>query len=360
MITLALVSRTSSQFVVSMTGAAGGETTFELEVCREPDFSSDDSIFKTALPAGNVTIDNVPAGTTYFCRMRSTNLAAPGPWSNTLLLSTSPPTSPAAYSGLSIAPVVVVVPQALQIKSMSHLAPGSSGSSLLDPDPNAVAVINAPAINTTILFETAGRPFDMIALLGCFCDGDFEYRLRLGDNPDPVVTWAFDTDYIKMHASSGLGQRKSYHGLIELSAPVSYKYGVLILRGPYMPPQMLVRNLVVGLQRKTQNYVRGSAQSVNDLGSLQRNLLGTPYVVQGWKGRKVDFGMEWLSETEYQAKWADLEQLVGTNKPVLAIPNSARNEYFHDRILFGYLTSIEGEHTRARRYAKSFSMLSYY
>jgi hypothetical protein len=82
--------------------------------------------------------------------------------------------------------------------------------------------------------------------------------------------------------------------------------------------------------------------------------------VRGWRGRKVEFPLSWISEAEYEAKWRDLDQLVGTTDPVLALPNPKASRYLNDRIAFGEITNMRGELMRGDKYAKTIEIRSLY
>lgn len=352
--------RTQTSLSLNTGGAAAGENVFEIEINRSEDFVSDESIFLENLPIGSVTINNLPSGTTYFLRHRSTNLSQPGAWSNVVNMSTLPATPDGPYEGSSIGPSVVVIPEYTKIQSFnqSAIVAGSDPSALLMTDPNSVLAIRGD-VDPAIIIETSGQPYDCVALLGCFCGPQFRVRYSFSNNIAGLnnASLQFETE---LHPSSSLGRKRSYHGVYFLNTPVNFQYIRINIISGTAPPQALMRNFIIGLQKKTQNYVRGSSEDGTDLGSIDRNILGSEFTVSGWRGRQASFGLEWLDETEYYSKWNDLDQRVGQTKPILAIPNSAPNQYIHDRILFGELTASTGEHTRARKYARNFEINSIY
>jgi len=95
---------------------------------------------------------------------------------------------------------------------------------------------------------------------------------------------------------------------------------------------------VFGQARVIKNYADMTDQ-VLDLGSFDRLRDGTPDAVQGIRMRKVDFSLAAMTETQHETAFADLGQLVGTNEPVLIVPNSKSGPYLHDRLLYGNLTT---------------------
>lgn len=355
MTTLALNARTASSLTIAIT-AGGGETAFELEFNRSADFASDDSLFKTGLAAGNAAVAGLPAATPFYVRGRKTNAGA-GAWSPTLFAATLEPAALVPYVGFSIEPALMIVPEAIDYINSPEAAVGSPATNLLDDDP--LAVMRSQSENVTIIAHTAGRPADSVALLGTMLGEAATWRIRAADTEAGLTAAPpLDTGGLAFRASSNLGLRPSYHSFKKLAAAVTNPWWRLDVYSP--GPTFIARNLVIGKSRSSVNYSRGAGHAPYDLGNVQRTPYGTPDRVRGWRGRSIDFGLSWLSEAEFEAKWSDLERLVGTTDPVLVVPNSKAGPYFHDRIGYGEIANMRAENVRSSKWARNFEIKSIY
>jgi hypothetical protein len=356
MVTIALNARTATSLTIAIT-AGGGETAFDLELNREPDFASDDSFYLSGLAAGNTAVQGLPSDTPWFVRSRKTN-GGVGPWTATLLAATSAPAAPAGYVGFSILPAILAVPEPIDYIACAQADVGSDPYNLLDDDPQATmrATNNAPAI----VFHTAGRSVDTLALMGTLSGPTATWRIRAaGTQANLTAAPAYDTGAVTFHASSNLGRRPFYHGFHRLGAAVTHEWWRIDMANANAP-SFIARNLIIGLARQSVNYSRGAGQSPVDLGTMGRNRFGTPDRAKGWRGRTLDFELSWLTEAEYEAKWRDLDQLVGTTDPVFVLPNPKANAYLHDRMGFGDVTQMRAENVRSSRYVKSLEIRSIY
>jgi hypothetical protein len=185
------------------------------------------------------------------------------------------------------------------------------------------------------------------------------WRIRAADTEAGLTAAPpVDTGILPFRASANLGWRPSYHSYRRLPAPVAREWWRIDITNP--GPTFVARNLVTGLARQSVNYSRGAGQTPYDLGTMQRTPFGTPDRTPGWRGRSLDFGLSWLSEAEYEAKWSDLDQLVATTDPVFVLPNTKANAYLHDRIGFGTIENMRAENVRSSKYARSLEIRSIY
>ncbi|MES2903279.1 MAG: hypothetical protein V4696_03760 [Pseudomonadota bacterium] len=356
MTALAFTSRTDAQIVLALT-AGGGETQFEVEANRQPDFSSDDSLVKTGLAAGAVTFTGLPAETPFWFRGRSTNGGVKGPWSLLLLQATAVPAAPAAYTGYSIEPAILVVPEALSQMQCAAADAGSTADNLNNDDP--LSVLRSSSGSLSIIFNTGGVPLDVIALLGTMANDGATWRIRCASSQaNLTASPTMDTGTVALRVSTGIGRRPSYHAYRRLSASRTDAWWQIDI--VHTAPQFIARHLVVGLARQSVNYSRGAGAVPMDLGQMARTTFGAPDRTPGWRGRQVDFALSWLSETEYETKWSRLDQLVGTTFPVLALPNPKANLYLNDRIAYGHITGMRGENVRDAKWSKSLDIASLY
>lgn len=342
-------------WTVTFTGVTS-ELTFEVEFNRSPDFASDESII-WPITTNPQNVSRQPAGTQFYMRGRSKTPSV-GPWTPTVLVRTLDPTPAAAYTGFSIEPAILVVPEPIINLAATIQQAGYPASNLLNDDPTASW--RQPSAGAPVLtFETSGTPIDTIALLGTLTAPGATWRIRGGATAAEAASESapYDSGTVTFHTNSGLGGKRFYHGLHRLPAPVTHRFWNITLSVFNL---MLAKHLVVGLARKSVNYSRGAGSAAADLGKMARTRFGTPDRTRGWRSRSVDFELSWLTEAEFETKWSDLWHRVGTTDPVLAVPNSKQNVYLNDRIAFGNISSMRSENVRSSRYIQSIEIASLY
>lgn len=355
MATVTIGTRTQVGFVVTI-AASVGESVFELEFNRSEDFASDDSLVLTGRAAGSDTITGLPSDTVWCVRARKTN-GGNGEWSPTARRATLPANPNGPYMGFSVDKALMVVPEKLNQISCATASAGAPVSNLLRDDPMSVMRIDAAGTHT-IIFETSWRPVDTIALLGTLAGREAQWQIRAAASQAGLSAPTFTTGFVPFHASPNLGERKLYHGLSLLPSLRTEPWWAIDIQ--HTAPGFIARDLVVGQARRSVNASRGSSQSIYDQGSMNRTTFGTPQRVVGWRGRSLDFELSWLSEAEYQAKWSDLEMMLGLTTPVMVIPNSKQNQYLHDRIGFGAIRSTRSEVMRGDKHLRQITVDSLY
>lgn len=361
---------TASSLTASASGMAGAAAV-TIEINRAKDFASDDSMFITAGKTSSTdgyttTIYGLPSGTPYFGRIRNETTGERSP---PALRATSAVAPQATYSGYSIDKAVLVVPVDiidLYVGSADYTSnAGFPIANLTRDDPSSTYQCRRNAPSDTpgqqqIYFETSGEPINTIALLGLNVSDADTWQIQ--SRPDLVTNFggsgsaSYGSQTLRV--SPTIGRRPSYHAIYSLPAPSTHKYWMIQLF--IRTPHLIARNLVVGFARASSNADKGSSYNANDMGSASRTRFGVLDAVRGWRGRTVSFSMSWLSETEFQAKWADLPGLVGTTKSVLAIPNSRRNIHLNDRIAFGNMTQLGAENVQSFKFSQSVEINSIY
>lgn len=349
--------RTSS-YVTIVLAADAGETAWEVEVNREPDFNADESYLASVGAAGNIQINDLVPSTPYYFRARKTN-GGRGPWSNVFMASTYfPEVAPnPPYFGFSVVPALLVVPEPVTDLAATNVAAGSDVNNLLNDDPMSVFKING--LGSAITFRTTGRGIDTIAMLGSLANEDVTWRIRTAATFNGVTNAPLmDTGNVDFRISPGIGRRKHYHAFRRLTNSYGTEYWRIDIGG--LSQNFIARNLIVGKARESVNISRGQGEEAIDYGSINRTQFGQPDRVRGWRGRKVEFPLSWIRETEYEAKWRDLDLLVGNTDPVLAIPNPKKSIYLNDRIAYGEIASMRGEVMRGDKYARTLEIRSLY
>lgn len=358
MATLDLSARAANSMNLTL-GAGGGETAWEIEVNRAADFFSDESYFVPQAASGVRTISDLVPDTPYYFRARKTN-GGNGPWTPTVMAATLVPTQAVVpYTGFTIVPAILVVPEPINEPDLAatNVEAGSSVLNLLNDDP--ASVLKVAGTGSAITFRTTGRSIDTFALLGSAANENVTWRIRGGTSAANVTAApTTDTGVVNFRINPGIGRRPHYHAFRQLAAPVTTEYWRIDIAG--VTANWFARHMVVGLARSSVNISRGAGRAPMDLGQFQRTQLGSPDRVRGWRGETIDFPLSWLKESEYETKWSDLMQLVGTTEPVLAIPNPKSNVYLNDRIAYGVIADARDENMRSDRYAKTLTIASLY
>ena len=358
--TLAFVAATAKSLQFSFVNPDGAGANFVAEANRAADFASDDSLFLNLNNAGagsanGFEMTGLPGGTIWNVRLLS---KATGQYSSVLPAATLSPALVTTYAGYSIDKALLVVPDPIgELVSLNGYEPltGFPLQNLLRDDP--VAVARFFRLDVAFDFSTSGMAIDTIAVLGSNLNDDAVWNIQAFSDA-ARTNMVFQTGTVQFRCSPTIGQRPSYHGLARF-APQTARYWRLAINAPGSLG-IVLRNLVVGRARTSTNADKGTNYGANDLGSATRTRFGVLDAVRGWRGKTVSFSMSWLSETEFQAKWADLPGLVGTTKSVLAIPNSKRNIHLNDRLAFGIITQMGAENVQSFKYAQNLEINSIY
>lgn len=333
------------------------------EVNRSQDFSSDDTLICPGYAEAGANLHDMlglPNGTPFWIRTRSVEVDPT--YSNVVLASTlEVPVAP--YGGFSIDKALIVVPAAISFirdgyDAGSAARPGFPFTNLLRDDPSSTYQATSTAATTSLelLFQTSGEPIDTLAMLGSMAGIDAQ--IVVAHSPNADYSNGVEEYRGAFRCSPSIGRRRSYHSLVQLLAPSTDRYWYVGVNTP--GHHFMARHLIVGLARRSINASRGNGSTLSDLGSASRTRFGAIDRVSGWRGRVVDFGLNWLREAEYHAKYADLAGLVGRTDPVLAVPNSKQNVHLNDRIAFGPITESREETQSGRHYSKSFTIDSIY
>jgi hypothetical protein len=356
--TLAYFGSDSQNLSLQLTNNDGVTRAFDIEFNRSRDFASDDSIFRrinevAGAGPGFVT-GGFPSDTEWWVRAINT---ADGAVSAPILAATQPSYASTSYAGFSIDKAMAVVPTAINNMGtvLQNTIAGYPVTNLLLESP--AAVTRFPGGSAGVSFMTSGAPIDTFALLGTMMGDDATMNI-VGYRDNFGQALVYDSTGQPFRASPGIGRRPSYHLLHKMPVPSTARFWIIYFTTA--APQMLMRNLVVGLARQSINPSQGWGHGLNDMGAAARSRFGDPDRVLGWRGRTVDFDLSWLKEEEYQAKWADLPTLVGKTQPLLVVPNSKRNIWLQDRIGYGVITDWRGQNIRSSRWSASFAIDSIY
>jgi hypothetical protein len=372
--TLALTNRFSNGLDVTIfQNETGGLFPVWIELCRSPDFSGDDSVFKQAGQLNSavtapVSIRGLPAGTTWHVRAVNTTT---GQTSNIIVAATAEVALVSAYSGFSVDKSMLVDPVTIASLVDSYGAnnariAGFPPSNLVRDDPQSTYQVLPTAdslLNLTLDFETSGEPVDVIAFLGTLADDNMRWTVMTAPTAaGHGGAGSTNASAMSFRVSPSIGRRQYYHALYQFPTPTTNRFWRVIIQSTGITNHVsfIARQLVVGLARQSTNPSRGHSEGANDTGTFSRGRFGTPDRVYGWRGRSVDFEMSWLRESEYQTKWAPLLTTVGKTKSVLALANGKRNVWTNDRLAFGPITDIRGEVQQSSRHVMGIAIDSLY
>ncbi len=366
-IVLDLTSKTAIQGVLSVANA-GGATEAEVQISDNPNMLFGLIVSRDwNIAGGNITINGLNQSSQYYVRARAKlGAGVYDEWSNiigfTTLLS-AVQTYPVGQLLLDTA--LIVPPEPLISLTLAHPVAGYPVENVTVDDPNAECWVNMDANSSNIVIETGGAPVDTLAILGTNLPEAASILWSAFNTKANAIAGTavqFSAPSIAFRASTNLPQRRHYHSIQRLAAPQSYRWWRLDFStgAASMLNIASIGEIVMGLARKTKNISADKIETPIDLGSAERNRDGTIDRRYGHRGRKVDFEISFLRETQFQTEYADLWSRLGNTSPVLVVPNSKANAFLHDRILYGILSQSRTQNPRAPFFTQSFSCESIY
>lgn len=358
-LTLTAVDDTDAVFAI--TGRQDG--TIEFQIATRPDFDFCLSPLCSVASADTLVMQGLNAGATYYMRARNrlTDGSLPDGWTATTgFTTTGAPALVGSTTGIVVAPTMVVLPvPILSIASNPAPAAGYPLSNLLRDSPVTAQIPGVTAAGVTLTIFTGGAYVDTLALLGTNLPEFCSWQVYAANSQDGLASPAWYNFQQQFRATSGLPQRDSYHGVMDLAASglknFRYPWWRITLFNPQVPAGLLALSyLVMGQNLATKNFSTSSSETGVDLGSLDRTRAGAPDRQRGGKMRKIEFDIVQLTEQQHETKLARLSY--HQNDPVLVVPNSQRGAFFHDRIAYGALSTTKHTKTSSLRFTRSFAI----
>ena len=214
---------------------------------------------------------------------------------------------------------------------------------------------STPAANVaSFLARMAKQPVNTIALLMSNAPEATTVQVKAGNT---TATTDYTATTVAFRASANLAARPGYHALIQLPSAQSYPYWRVNINLPagFTGPFHL-EHAVFGLNRTTKNHSIDKSESPLDLGSYERGRSGIPQRQQGLRGRRVEFEISMLNQTQFETNYGDLPRRVGATSPVLVVPNAKSGAWLHDRILYGVLVSGKATNPASPVFTRSFTI----
>lgn len=327
-------------------GYAGGPATIDLQYCPRRDFQFAPSPVLTIGAAGAYALNGLNRDQTYWVRGR----VAGGRYGEPRAFATLQGGRNFPDYGIQISAARVIVPAAVgRWYHSGGTVAGFPASNLGRQSPAMAWRAVAQGGGAQFWIESDGSPIDTIALFDTNLPEGAQIRVVGADTLESVTGGGqYATAFQPFRASANLGGRRGYHGIVRLPAPQGYRFWRVDIGGQMPPGDLIhVTHAVFGLARTIKNYSDLTEQPF-DLGTFERARDGSPDAVAGFRGRRVDFELALMTESQHEAAFADLSQRVGATDPVLIIPNSREGAYFHDRLLYGNLTTNRVSSSNAR------------
>ena len=338
------VTETSIKIASTAPGVSGLVSS-QLQYGTRADFDYSIAPIFGAAAAATQTFSKLNRSQTYYFRERGVDAGGlVGPWSNVLAVQTSPGTDPSpGIAAVLIQPALIVVPAYVSEWGASGSMAGYSPAAVGDPSPSTGWRVSA-AGTRTLGAVLGGAQVDTVALLDTNLPEDATWAIRVYD-----LAGGLTATYGPMafRASSGLPGRRGYHGFFRFPAPLAAAGIQIDIAGTVPGNVVHVTHAIFGLARATRNYSDLGIQPF-DLGQLNRQRDGSPIGIPGFRGKRVDFTISALTETQHETAYADLADRVGLDQPVFVVPNSKPGIYLHDRLLYGPLLSTRIGWSRLR------------
>lgn len=267
-------------------------------------------------------------------------------------------TSPA---NIMIEPALIIPPAPVLTWAADDEEAGHPVRTLGRDDPNSTWWSQRVGLVFGLEARIAPAPIDSIAVLATNASETSTITIKAGADAANVQGGAPTFVHVSrpFRASAGLPGRKSYHSYVRLPAPQSYPYWRIEIGGP-VPGDMFVATYVVfGLAHSTRNFASDSkAETLVDLGAIERDRSGNPSRIDGHRSRSVEFEIVNMPEAQYETAFEQLRWLIGSTTPALVIPNSRPGAFLHDRILYGTMKPGRASNTYSPRYSQQFSVES--
>lgn len=349
----------------AITGFAAGWTHFDVQYSTRPDFrfALAPMVVNVAIAGGGAfTIAGLNQRTTYFMRFRERNGTDVGDWTDPIAVYTPTHADPViVYAGANKAPAFVVVPEYVTAWASDAAVAGYPASNLGTDGPNDQWWSDYSGNGYAFEMAVGGAPVDTIALLETNAHADMTITIKAGPDATNVRSGApaFSTGPLPFHASVNLGGRPGYHALVGLGAPKAFRYWRIEVGGHAPLDRFVATYAVIGLARSAgKNMADESDETPIDLGTLERTREGNPDRKDGFRrGRKVEFDIAMMTETAWETQFADLRNIIGSNDPVLVVPNSKAGAFLHDRILFGPV-QLRTAHPHSKRFTTTLTVSS--
>lgn len=337
-------------------GSFGADGTVEFQISTQPTF---EHCVCPVIPgiarSSPQTLSGLNQATTYYIRARDKSAAGVfGAWTAAVPfrtpLSSAPSTSP---DEIMIEPVLVVVPvpvitwgadnalTAHPVLNLGYDAPVAWRSQPAGNDHAFTAYMAPDDVDTIAILMTNLPEAATVVIKAGTTNGVSDYRY-----PSSGST-AF-------RASANLPGRPGYHGIIRLPSVQNYAYWRVEITAALTGKLLHVEHAVFGKALQTKNYSQGKSEDLIDMGSLSRNRSGVPIRTLGARLRRVNFDISMLSEEQFELNYGQLSKAVGSTQPVLVVPNSKANAFFHDRILYGAIVDSREINPASPRFTKSF------
>lgn len=357
-VAITLQSRTENTLVLGLT-YAGGTQSLQLQYATRFDYQFCIAPIVDFVAASTATMQYLNRAQTYWIRGREIIGGVPGAWSEPKAFTTNEGTPNLPNYQIQISPAQIVIPIRPSAWSGYASVPGYPPSNLGLASPMAAWRAQV-AVGAICAIETDGSLIDTIALLETNLPEGAAVRVIGGPTMAHAlgsVTPEYYGPFQNFRASENLPGRRGYHALIRSAVPLTHRFLGVQIAGDYPPGGLVhVTHAVFGKMRQIRNYADMTDQPF-DLSTSDRMRDGTPDMVPGFRGRRVDFELAGMTESQHEAAFADLALRVGTTDPVLIMPNSKPGAYFHDRMLYGNLTANRQTNSNAR-FTRSLSIES--
>lgn len=207
------------------------------------------------------------------------------------------------------------------------------------------------------------KPVDFISMMGASDVSLATIRVRLGTSQAEVDGVApYDSGALAFVNPSISRPDGIYHSHLELPSVQSARWWRVDIGGSFTAVEASV--LVMGQKVTPANYYSpGWQRGVEDLGSIDFTRWGVVDEEDGLIWRTLLFRLGWLSESDFETKFAPLVKALGKRGAALWCFDPTSSVYRQDKTYFGYLrNALVATHSRDTpagiRYDQEFEILS--
>ena len=350
-ITVSAVSITTASF--ALTGVSGDS--IEMQIATRPDFAwCVCPIFP--MPAASVAdVAGLNQGTSYYVRARNGEGDA---WTVQAFRTLDGTPQIDNTDGIIVLPAMIVRPEPLISIAAGSEYGGFQARNLLFDAPVAWESLSASDVHQ-LTFSMAPAPVDTIALLQTNLPEDASIKVRAAATAPGIASDGaaqFVANFTAPRASSALPGRPGYHALIDLGAQLAYQFWRIEVSASTPGHVFHAEHLIIGKNLRTRNHSIDKKETPINYGSSERSRSGVPDRVDGLKGRRIEFDLSNLTESEFERNYSQVWR--DTGEPMLVVPNTKDGAWLHDRIAYGDFLPGSASWSGSIRFTRSFGVES--
>lgn len=206
------------------------------------------------------------------------------------------------------------------------------------------------------------NPIDFVSVMAANADSGTTWRVRLGTSQAEVDgTAPYDSGALPFISPSYTSLDGLYHSFLSLNAATTASWWRIDFGGT--PAAIEAGAVVIGAKVQASRYQNYDWEfGVEDAGENRITRNGVLDEQPGIKLRTIDFTLDWMTEAEWESKFAPMVYSVGETEALYCCFDPAATAYRQNRTYFGQFR--KAPYARGRRkiqtYGGEFKLRSWY